>query len=486
VGEKLGKYRAKRDFETTPEPAGGGGEDAPSARFVVQEHHARRLHWDLRLERDGVLVSWAVPKGIPFDPKHNRLAVHVEDHPLEYIDFAGEIPKGEYGAGKVAIWDSGTYECHKFRPDEVIVTFHGERVKGRYVLFQTEGENWMIHRMDPPADPARDPMPEELVPMLAKLGSLPRRQADYAYEVKWDGVRAILYAEGGRTRLQSRTMRDITAQYPEIGRLGRELGSRECVLDGEVVALDEQGRPSFGRLQGRMHLGSESAVRRKMQAVPVTYMAFDLVYLEGHSTMGLGYVERRALLSELGLSGAHWQTPDYVEGNGEGMLRASREHGLEGIVAKRLDSRYEPGRRSGAWIKVKNLHSQPLVVGGWMPGEGSRAGKVGALLVGYWDCTPGEAAERGEAQRLVYAGRVGTGFKEADLKRLAELLEPLRRGTSPFDGRQPPKAAVLCEPELVAEVEFREWTHTGTLRAPSFKGLRDDLDVRQVVRELNA
>jgi bifunctional non-homologous end joining protein LigD len=429
-----------------------------------------------------VLVSWAVPKGIPLDPKKNHLAVHVEDHPLDYIDFEGEIPAGEYGAGQVKIFDRGTYEAEKFRDDEVIVTLHGERVRGKYALFQTRGDDWMIHRMDPPPE-GREPMPEHLVPMLAKLGKLPREEDAYGYEIKWDGVRTVLYGDGGRIRLESRNLKDITPRYPEVTRLGRELGARQVVLDGEVVAFDEQGRPSFGRLQERMHLASEAAVRRRMKTVPVAYMAFDLLFLNGHSTMDLAYTERRALLEELDLNGPAWRTPDYHRGEGRALLEASKEQGLEGIVAKRLDSHYEPGRRTGAWIKVKNQRSQELVVGGWMPGQGSRQGTFGALLVGYYDKTRAEAERSGEPQRLIYAGRVGTGFKQADLDRLLSLLEPLRTDASPFEGRQPPKGAIFVEPRLVAEVEFLEWTHARTLRAPSFKGLRDDKDPRDVVVE---
>ena len=207
-----------------------------------------------------MFASWALPKGVPQDPKENRLAVRTEDHPLEYLDFEGEIPKGEYGAGTIEIWDRGTYEAEKFRDDEVILTFAGERVKGKYALFQTKGDNWMIHRMDPPADPEREPMPKQLKPMLATLSTrLPRDEEAWAYEIKWDGVRAIAYSEAGRLRLESRNLREITAHYPELRALAAELGATEAVFDGEVVAFDDGGRPSFQRLQGRMNLASESA-----------------------------------------------------------------------------------------------------------------------------------------------------------------------------------------------------------------------------------
>jgi bifunctional non-homologous end joining protein LigD len=244
--KKLAEYDRKRDFQQTPEPSGAKRDegDAEQARFVIQEHHATSLHWDLRLERNGVFVSWAVPKGIPPDPKKNHLAVHVEDHPLDYGDFEGEIPKGNYGAGKVKIWDRGTYETHKFRKDEVIVTFHGERVEGKYVLFQTKGKNWMIHRMDPPKGGDREPMPETLVPMLAKLSKLPASDDGWGYEIKWDGIRALAFIDGGRIRLVNRNGRDATKQYPELRELGKEVGPQQLILDGEIVAFDEQGRPS--------------------------------------------------------------------------------------------------------------------------------------------------------------------------------------------------------------------------------------------------
>ena len=487
--DRLGEYRARRDFEATPEPGArkDGADDsagkASGGRFVVHEHHARRLHWDLRLERDGLLVSWALPRGVPDDPKENRLAVHTEDHPLDYIDFEGEIPAGSYGAGTVKIWDRGNYECHKFHDDEVIATFHGERVQGKYALFQTKGNDWMIHRMDPPVDPAREPMPERVVPMLARAGELPAEEAAFGYEIKWDGIRVVLFSDAGRVRLQGRNGADFTPRYPEVRAIGRALGSHRAVLDGEVVAFDDSGRPSFERLQGRMHLGSDAAVRRRAREIPVSYIAFDLLYLDGHSTMKLAYRDRRGLLEDLELEGPSWRTPAYHVGDGRALLEASAEQGLEGIVAKRLDSRYEPGRRGGAWVKVKNTRRQEVVIGGWTPGAGGRGGRIGALVVGYYDATPAEAEARGEPQRLLYAGKVGTGFTEATLAQLEAELGPLRRKGSPFDGRQPPKDTVFVERRLVADVVFTEWTRSGTLRAPSFKGLRADVEPGEVIRE---
>ena len=485
---KLSEYERKRSFERTPEPKGKGktaaakpkgkagakGKPAASGRFVVQEHHARRLHWDLRLEHDGVAVSWALPKGVPQHPEENRLAVHTEDHPLEYLAWEGEIPKGEYGAGTMSVWDSGTYEAEKFRADEVILTFAGERVEGRYALFQTDGDNWMIHRMDPPAQPERRPMPTGgIKPMMATLAKLPRDEDAWAYELKWDGVRAIAYCDGGGIRLESRNLRDITSQYPEVRPLAAELGARQVILDGEIVAFDDEGNPDFQALQGRMHLASEAAVRRRVKDTPVTYVLFDLLFLDGLDLCELPYAKRREALEELELAGPSWQTPANHVGDGNALLQLTRDRGLEGVVAKRLDSRYQPGRRSGVWRKVKNTHSQDLVIGGWMPGEGRRSNTLGALLVGYYE-------EEDSELRLRYAGRVGTGFNEETLRRLTAMLKKLAADTSPFDGRQPPKIANFVEPKLVAEIEFRQWTRTRTLRAPSFKGLRDDREPEEV------
>jgi len=463
--DNLDPYRAKRDFSATPEPSGAVEDrEGRTPRFVVQEHHARSLHWDLRLEHEGTLASWAVPKGIPPDPRKNHLAVRTEDHPLEYLDFHGEIPKGEYGAGRMLIWDRGTYEQHKFSGDEVMITFHGERLHGRYVLFRTRENQWMIHRMDPPEDPEREPMPERIEPMLAKTGTLPRDDERWAYEIKWDGVRAIGYADGGRLRLASRNGNDITPRYPELRELGRALAGRQAVLDGEVVAFGEDGRPSFQQLQRRMHLTSEHAVRRLAASDPVAYVIFDLLWLDGRSLLALPYDERRERLLELGLNGARWQTPAHHVGDGAAMLDASRAQGLEGVIAKRLDCPYTPGRRSPGWVKVKNVRSTDVVIGGWLPGDGRRSGGLGALVVGFH--------EEGE---LRYAGRVGTGFTDAELDRLGGVLAPLARPDSPFAGRQPPKETRFVEPELVAAVDYGEWTQARTLRHPVYKGLRDDI-----------
>ncbi len=472
---ELKTYQAKRDFTRTAEPKGGAKRRPrkKQPRFVVQEHHARALHWDFRLERDGVLVSWAVPKGVPLDPKTNHLAVHTEDHPLEYVDFEGEIPAGEYGGGQVMLWDQGTYDVEKWEEREVMVVLHGTRVQGRYVLFRTRGKQWMMHRMDPPAE-GWEPLPGPLVPMLATTGPLPTGKGWHG-EFKWDGVRALVWVDGGRVTARSRNLLDITASYPELRAVGEALGARPALLDGELVAMDEQGRPSFTALQQRMKLTEPSVVRRRMAEVPVSYLVFDVLHLDGRSTTGLPYAERRALLESLGLDGAHYATPPSFDGDLPAVLQASRDQGLEGVVAKRSDSTYAPGKRADTWRKIKNIRRQEMVVGGWTQGEGSRAGHLGSLLIGYHD-------EHG----LHYGGNVGTGFTDKTLRDLEKQLKPLRRKDSPFHDAVPrpiEKKSTYVEPTLVAEVEFTEWTKDGRMRHPSYKGLRMDKDPRDVVRE---
>ncbi|HEX2702735.1 MAG TPA: DNA polymerase ligase N-terminal domain-containing protein, partial [Solirubrobacteraceae bacterium] len=374
---RLHSYQARRNFTQTSEPTGEEpGEGGPQPRFVIHEHSARRLHWDLRLERDGVLVSWALPRGVPLEPKVNFIAPHTEDHPLEYLDFSGDIPAGSYGAGTMSIWDHGTYETLKWEPRKVEVALHGERIDARYALFaisrEEQPKDWMIHRMDPPADAAAGPMPEHVAPMLARLATLPREDSPWAYEVKWDGVRALAYSEPGRLRFEGRNNAEITDRYPELARLARALGSHRAVLDGEIVSFDASGRPSFAALQQRM--GSAAAARRLANTAPVTYVIFDLLWLDGHSLIDRPYDERREALAGLKLDGEHWRTPATLTGRGADILEASRAGGLEGIVAKRRDSRYRPGQRDGSWLKLKNTARQELLVGGWTPGSGRRQG----------------------------------------------------------------------------------------------------------------
>ena len=339
--DKLGTYRSMRDFGKTPEPAGAERTPPAGDRFVVQEHHATALHWDFRLERDGVLVSWAVPKGIPPHPARNGLAVHTEDHPLDYIDFEGEIPEGEYGGGQVYLWDEGTYDCEKFEDREVIVVLHGRRVRGRYVLVQTGGKNWLIHRMDPPEDHSREPMPEGLRPMRpTERKRLPDDEAEWQFEPAWGGERVLLACEGGRVELTNEDGDDVTERFPEFRALGRKLGSLAVVLDGEIVVLDLDGRPDPKLLK-----------RRKARPEqPAVFFASDLVWLDGHSAAGLSTADRRRLLDRLDFEGPNWKTN--LTSSGTALLEAAGAQSLPGVTAKALSAPYETGQQSTNYVFV--------------------------------------------------------------------------------------------------------------------------------------
>ena len=462
--DRLAKYRGMRDASKTPEPVPKAkpatGQDNT---FVIQEHHARRLHYDFRLERDGVLVSWAVPKNLPETTSANHLAVHTEDHPLEYATFEGSIPKGENGAGKDIIWDSGTYDTEKFNDStekgEVIVTLHGSRISGRYALIQTNGDQWLAHRM-------KDQNVfdfNEIAPMLATHGSVAALKAgQWAFEGKWDGYRLLAEADHGELRLRSRSGRDLTDEYPQLHSLAGDLADHHAVLDGEVVALDKSGVPSFNEMQNRS------------RASRVEYWAFDLLYLDGRSLLRAKYQDRRKLLETLA-SGANLTVPELLPGDGAQALEQSRKHGWEGVVAKRRDSSYQPGRRSASWIKDKHWNTQEVVIGGWRPREGGRTSGIGSLLMGI----PG-------AGGLHFAGRVGTGFSERDLANLKETLEPLRARESPFGATLPARDArgvTFVRPVLVGEVRYSEWTPDNRLRQSSWRGLRPDKKPSEVVRE---
>lgn len=375
----------------------------------------------------------------------------------------------------MVVWDTGTYELEKWSDDEVKVVLRGARIQGRYVLFRTKADQWMVHRMDEPPHGA-EPLPELVRPMLATASEmLPAPDEQWGYEFKWDGVRAVAYLDGGRLRLVSRNDRDVTASYPELRAVGEAVGVRTLVLDGEIVAFDEENRPSFGALQERMHVTDGARARRLAQHTPVAYLAFDLLHLDGRPTIGLPYEERREILESLRLAGDHWQTPPWFRGGGADVLDAAARTGLEGIVAKRLGSHYLPGRRSSDWVKVKHLRSQEAVVVGWTPGQGRRQGGIGALLL----AVPGE-------EGLEYVGKVGTGFTDAMLDDLRGRLEALRRRDPPVSGPLPRgqvAGASWVDPVLVGEVAFGEWTRDGRLRHPRWRGLRPDKDPDDVVRE---
>ncbi len=334
----------------------------------------------------------------------------------------------------------------------------------------------------------KERLPSRLEAMLAKPGDVPESDSgEWAYEIKWDGIRALGYADHGEWSMLSRRGEDVSARYPELAAIAEALGDHSAVLDGEVVALDAEGRPRFQLVQSRMGLTSPAAVQAKMKRQPVDYVIFDLLHLDGRRVRDLPYIQRRELLDGLGLDGPRWRTPRYRLDGGADLLEAARRQGLEGIVSKRTDSPYRPGKRTGEWVKTRVWRRQEFVIGGYIPGEGSRANRVGSLLVGYFDKRRSELG-KGVRQRLHFAGGVGSGLKESDIEFLTKDLRERERPDSPFEVGAPsgPKArfAVWCDPELVCEVSWTEWTNQATLRQPAFKGMRDDKDPREVVKEL--
>jgi bifunctional non-homologous end joining protein LigD len=466
VTRKLSEYERKRNRKQTPEPFGGDRRKERAPIFVVQRHDARRLHYDFRLERDGVLASWAVPKGVPLEPGEQHLAVHVEDHPLEYATFAGEIPKGNYGAGTVEIWDHGTYELVEEKKDGgLTVRLHGERLEGTWALVPAhlsgDEKNWLILRKREEgtmSGPAR-----VYEPMLATLTEELPRGEGWEFEPKWDGYRALAYVRGGEAKLLSRRGNDLTQRFAPVAKeLVKALRTPDAVVDGEVVALDEQGRPSFSAMQ-------QGSTR-------LAYEVFDVLEADGESLVGLTLGERRERLEKLLARNPVVQLSGSFQ-DGEALLEAAREQGLEGVMAKRSASRYLEGKRSRDWLKIKTHGRQEFVICGYTKGQGRRSGRFGSLVLG---------VHRGEGWEWV--GNVGTGFSEGVIDDLLAKLEPLRRDDSPFPVvPKMPKVrkgdVVWVEPRLVAEVEFAEWTHDGHLRAPSFQGLRDDKPAEEVRRE---
>ena len=465
---KLRDYERKRRRGKTPEPftSAAPGDGAPL--FVVQRHQPRRLHYDFRLERDGALASWAVPKGIPLESGTQHLAVHVEDHPLDYADFEGEIPAGNYGAGTVEIWDRGSYELVEEKPDGgLTVRLAGRRLNGLWSLVPAklsgDPKNWLIvkKREDGPGQPARR---SDYKPMLATLAETPPRGKEWLFEVKWDGYRAIARIAGSDATLTSRNDNDLTGRFPTLARaLAAAFKTPDCVADGEVCALDSEGRATFSAMQ----TGSAAQV----------FYVFDLLEVEGEPLIELPLTERRKRLERLlDRRSTSVRLSEAFE-DGAALLEAVGEQGLEGIVAKRTDSRYFPSRRSRDWLKIKTHNRQEFIIAGYTRGQGRRANTLGALVLA--------VRESGE---LRWVGNCGTGFNEAEIGRLLTKLRPLERPIPPFVSvPKMPKVRkgdiVWVEPELVCEVEFAEWTHDNHLRAPSYQGLREDKPAAEIRRE---
>jgi len=473
---KLGEYLRKRTFGTegTTEPAPGDA-TGEGTSFVIHKHRATRLHYDVRLERDGALPSWAVPRGLPTQPGDKRLAVRTEDHPLEYGSFEGTIPEGHYGAGEVRIFDDGTYEPVEWTDSKVSFRLRGRRYPGLEFHFVKTRTDWLAFLASRQVSPLI-PSPPAFQPMLAEGGWKAFDDPTWWFEPKFDGIRSVTRMATDATHLVTRNARDVTDKYPELRMIHELVDQVNAVIDAEIVAFDEEGKNSFEALQQRMNLSNEREIKRISGKIPVALVAFDLLWLDGHDLTGLGLEERRELLETIVEQDQRLQVVTHVEGGGKGFVEVARGLGLEGVVAKRTGSRYQPGRRSPDWRKIKLTNTQDCVILGWTPGQGGRSGTFGALLVGAYD--DGE---------LIWIGQVGTGFTRATLDRVLEALEPLRRPTPPIDDAELARVrgATFVEPQVVCEVEYLEITKsTKKMRAPSFKGLRDDKAPEESVLEL--
>jgi bifunctional non-homologous end joining protein LigD len=462
----LVEYLRKRTFgpegTTEPAPSGASGE---GSSFVIHKHRATRLHYDVRLERDGALPSWAVPRGLPVQLKDKRLAVRTEDHPLEYGQFEGTIPKGHYGAGEVRIFDDGWYEPIEWTDKKVSFRLHGRKYPGLEFHFVKTRTDWLAFLASHQEAPLID-VPPSMQPMLAEGGWKAFDDPRWWFEPKFDGIRSTTYLSTDLTRLVTRRGRDVTHQYPELHLVHELVDQVNAVVDAEIVAFDDDGKNSFEALQQRMNLQNEREIKRASTKIPVALIAFDLLWLNGRSTIDLTLEERRELLLAVAETDERLQLVTHVEGDGKDFAGVARELGLEGVVAKRTGSRYQPGRRSPDWRKIKLTNTQDCVVLGWTPGQGGRSGTFGALLVGAY-----------EDGKLLWVGQVGTGFTHQTLDRLMAELQPIVRsspaGDDPELGKV--KGATFVDPQLVCEVEYLEITKsTHKMRAPSFKGLRDD------------
>ncbi len=538
----LETYRAKRNFGKTPEPEPGEVGDG-SGRFVVQRHRATALHYDTRLEIGGVLVSWAVPRGPTLDPDEKRLAMRTEDHPIEYFDFEGTIPKGEYGAGDVIIWDWGSFEpeetddpARALREGELKFRLLGERLRGRYTIVRTSGrggrrderDQWLLIKKrdeaavdgwdaeDFPASvktgrtndevregvkprfeqPAPSPevgpdlslarverQPEFVPPMMATLTDAAFDDDDWLYEVKWDGYRVEAVVSGGRARIWTRNRVDAATYFPNLAGDAEWIDAEQAIVDGEVVAFDEEGRPSFSRLQEKTGLRALEMVTRRAdpdaprltreqrEAIPLAYMIFDLLHLNGQSLVDVPLEHRKHLLRRVLRPDGVVRYAAHVVGNGVDFTQAAAEKGLEGIVAKRRLSIYQPGRRSREWLKIKLRREQEIVVVGWLPGQGTHT-DLGSLIV----------AVNGD-DGLRHAGQVGSGITARMRKELLAAMEPIRRETAPLVKQPRLPQARWVEPRIVIRAEFTDWTRDGLLRQAAFKGIELDRDPAKVIRE---
>jgi bifunctional non-homologous end joining protein LigD len=461
--EQLETYKEKRDFQKTPEPAGeiitGGNNN-----FVVHRHHASHLHYDLRLEKDGVLKSWAVPKGMPPKPGVKRLAVQTEDHPMEYLRFDGKIPKGQYGAGEMWIYAIGKYQITKEKKDGFYFKLNSKELTGEYRIYNTKGKDFLLERVD---EPQIDWLQRFVEPMLSETADKPPQTDDYVFELKWDGIRALISYEEGKVRIHTRNQNEITVHFPELLDGERSFRATNAVFDAEIVVLDGGGKPMFKKVINRMQARGEANIAKQSKVMPVYCYVFDCLYLDGRPLINEPLRKRKEYLKDA----IRFDTPyrvSEVVGDGNALFAAAQEHGLEGIMAKKIDSKYFPGKRSDCWMKVKVRQSSEVFVIGFTQGKGDRGQTFGALHI---------AEKKGD--ELHYRGKVGTGFDDATIKDIVKELKSVKvlKSIKIIGELLDKKTSTWLEPSLIAEVAYSRITPDNMFREPVFIRLRPDLMV---------
>lgn len=459
--EQLKTYEQKRDFEKTPEPVARVIESSGN-NFVVHRHHASHLHYDLRLEQDGVLKSWAVPKGLPPQPGVKRLAVQTEDHPYEYLTFDGKIPKGQYGAGEMWIYALGKYQITKEKKDGFYFRLMSKEVTGEYRIYKIKEKEWLLERVD---QPQLDYLHTFVEPMLAETAKLPPKDDGYAYEVKWDGIRALIAVEDGKVTIHTRNQNDVTKQFPELLNGEKAFRATCGLFDAEIVCLDKTGKPVFKNVINRLMTSGETAIQKLMKNNAVVCYLFDCLYMDGRPLINEPLAKRRVWLKDAIRKDTPYRISEVME-DGEALWQAAKEHELEGIMAKRLDGKYLPGKRSDNWLKIKVTQTRDCVLIGYTTGKGDRAKTFGALQLAEW-----------EDGVLIYRGKVGTGFDDATMKEIRKVLDKVKsrkqcaaKGEI-IDG----KVTTWLEPAVVAEIKYSRITPDKMLREPVFVKLRLDL-----------
>ena len=458
--EQLEAYSKKRSFDKTPEPQPAQPVTGGSA-FVVHRHHASRLHYDLRLERDGVLKSWAIPKGLPPRPGIKRLAVSVEDHPLEYVHFEGAIPKGEYGGGMMWKFAQGHYQITKEKPDGFYFRLQSREINAEYRIHRTKENQWLLERVDAPQT---DMLQSQIEPMLARAADRPPTSGEYFFEVKWDGIRALISLDEGEVRIRGRNGFDVTAQFPELLVPEQAFRATSAVFDGEIVCCDAEGKPNFRDVIYRMQQKGEGSIQRARARHPAVCYLFDCLYLDGRPITNEPLMRRREWLADAVRQGSPFRVSEAMD-DGVALFGAVQQMGLEGIMAKLRNAPYLPGKRSDAWLKVKGKRTIECLIIGYTPGQGDRESTFRSLHLA-----------QAEAAGLKYVGKVGGGFDENSLKAVAAELQKLPRTRKLIKEKTLDDArSIWLEPKLVCEVQYATLTPDGILREPVFLRLRPDL-----------